>query len=171
MPARTYNASAEIRSPLAICWRISALGLRRPRSIWLRYGFETPASLDSWRSEIFALLRCCLMYSPMSRPRPATLSAMWSATWLMARPWPSWLGWSVSLIRATSSRLRPYAGVLAVASTMLAQVKWVASHVREAGADPRGDLGGHGSGGGGGGVQLRHRRLGARGLGPDPLVE
>ena len=28
--------SAEIRSPLAICWRMSALGLRSPRSIWLR---------------------------------------------------------------------------------------------------------------------------------------
>ena len=34
-----------MRSPRAIAWRISADGLRRPRSIWLRYGFEMPAQL------------------------------------------------------------------------------------------------------------------------------
>src|SRR5918994_2188698 len=32
-PARTYSASAEIRSALAICWSTSADGLRTPRSI------------------------------------------------------------------------------------------------------------------------------------------
>src|ERR1700729_4108349 len=69
MPACTYRASAEIRSPLAICCSISALGRRRPRSIWLRYGLETPAAADSWRSEIFACSRCSLMYSPMELTR------------------------------------------------------------------------------------------------------
>src|SRR5579859_6866096 len=54
-----------MRRPLAICWRISALGLRRPRSIWLRYGLDTPACWDSCRSEILACSRCSLMYSPM----------------------------------------------------------------------------------------------------------
>src|SRR6185437_16147196 len=54
-----------MRSPLAICWRMSALGLRRPRSIWLRYGLDTPAFWASWRIEIFACSRCSLMYSPM----------------------------------------------------------------------------------------------------------
>lgn len=44
MPARTYNASAEMRSPLAICCSISADGLRSPRSTWLRYGLLTPAA-------------------------------------------------------------------------------------------------------------------------------
>ena len=34
-------------SAFAICWRISAEGFRRPLSIWLRYGFEIPASSDS----------------------------------------------------------------------------------------------------------------------------
>src|SRR5271155_364202 len=54
-----------MRSPLAICCRMSALGLRRPRSIWLRYGLETPADWASWRIEIFACSRCSLMYSPI----------------------------------------------------------------------------------------------------------
>src|SRR5579859_7412122 len=54
-----------MRSPLAICCRISALGLRSPRSIWLRYGLETPAAEASWRSEILACSRCWRMYSPM----------------------------------------------------------------------------------------------------------
>ena len=51
IPACTYSVSAEIRSALAICWRISADGRRSPRSIWLRYGLEIPASSDSRRSE------------------------------------------------------------------------------------------------------------------------
>jgi len=63
-----------MRSPLAICCRISALGLRTPRSIWLRYGLDTPASFDSWRNEIFAVLRCWRMYSPMSEAMSATFS-------------------------------------------------------------------------------------------------
>src|SRR5437870_2761250 len=54
-----------MRSPLAICWRMSALGLRRPRSIWLRYGLDTPAAWASWRMEIFACSRCSRMYSPI----------------------------------------------------------------------------------------------------------
>src|SRR5438876_4322369 len=54
-----------MRRPLAICCRMSALGLRRPRSIWLRYGLDTPADWASWRIEIFACSRCSLMYSPI----------------------------------------------------------------------------------------------------------
>src|SRR5580698_10696817 len=65
MPACTYSASAEMRRPLAICARMSALGLRRPRSIWLRYGLDTPACCASWRIEILACSRCSLMYSPI----------------------------------------------------------------------------------------------------------
>ena len=42
-PARRGSRPRSAR-PRAICWRISADGLRRPRSIWLRYGFEIPAS-------------------------------------------------------------------------------------------------------------------------------
>src|SRR5437763_483630 len=60
-----------MRRPLAICCRISALGLRRPRSIWLRYGLDTPASFASWRSETWAVVRCWRMYSPrFFRPQP-----------------------------------------------------------------------------------------------------
>src|SRR6202051_4803779 len=44
---------------------MSALGLRSPRSIWLRYGLETPAASASWRTDFPACSRCCLMYSPM----------------------------------------------------------------------------------------------------------
>ncbi len=54
IPAWTYRVSAEIRSPWAIRLRISALGLRSPRSTWLRYGFETSAALASWRRDICA---------------------------------------------------------------------------------------------------------------------
>src|SRR5262249_8277984 len=50
---------------LAICCKISALGLRSPRSIWLRYGLDTPAAEESCRSEILACSRCWRMYSPM----------------------------------------------------------------------------------------------------------
>src|SRR5215469_3709892 len=54
-----------MRRPLAICCRISALGRRSPRSIWLRYGLDTPAADASWRIEILACSRCWRMYSPM----------------------------------------------------------------------------------------------------------
>ena len=47
IPARTYSASAEIRRPVAIWARISADGLRSPRSIWLRYGLLIPATFAS----------------------------------------------------------------------------------------------------------------------------
>ena len=36
IPAFTYSVSTLIRSACATCWRISADGLRSPRSIWLR---------------------------------------------------------------------------------------------------------------------------------------
>ncbi len=52
--------------PLAICCRMSALGLRSPCSIWLRYGLETPAwvgQLAQRDLRLFALLPnvvdCC----------------------------------------------------------------------------------------------------------------
>ena len=35
-----------MRSAFAICCRISADGLRNPRSIWLRYGLLTPARTE-----------------------------------------------------------------------------------------------------------------------------
>src|SRR5208282_3105476 len=55
-----------MRSALAICWRISADGRRSPRSIWLRYGLEIPASSDSRRRERRAVLRCSRMKDPRS---------------------------------------------------------------------------------------------------------
>ena len=55
--AHTYSVSAEMRRPRAMDCRISAEGLRRPRSIWLRYGFEMPASSLNLRSERRALRR------------------------------------------------------------------------------------------------------------------
>src|SRR4051794_12571632 len=58
-----------MRRALAICWRISADGLRSPRSIWLRYGLEMPAMSDSLRRERRATLRCSRMNSPRSRIR------------------------------------------------------------------------------------------------------
>ena len=36
IPARTYSVSAEMRRPWAMRPKISALGLRNPRSTWLR---------------------------------------------------------------------------------------------------------------------------------------
>src|SRR5262249_3310291 len=55
-----------MRNARAIAWRISALGLRRPRSIWLRYGFEMPASSLSLRNDSRALRRWSRMNSPRS---------------------------------------------------------------------------------------------------------
>src|SRR5439155_4130970 len=72
MPARTYSVSAEMRSALAICWRISADGFRRPRSIWLRYGLEMPACSESFRSDRRATRRCSRMNSPRSRMRSSS---------------------------------------------------------------------------------------------------
>src|ERR1700733_2293686 len=69
MPACTYKVSAEIRKALAICCRISADGRRRPRSIWLRYGLEIPASSDSRRRESRAVDRCSRMNAPRSLQR------------------------------------------------------------------------------------------------------
>src|SRR5689334_8578136 len=56
------------RAP-AIWRRISAEGLRMPRSIWLRYGFEMPAISESLRSESWPTRRCSRMNSPRSRQR------------------------------------------------------------------------------------------------------
>src|SRR5271169_5106048 len=58
-----------MRSALAICWRISAEGRRSPRSIWLRYGLEIPASSESRRSESRAVPRCSRMKEPRSNQR------------------------------------------------------------------------------------------------------
>src|SRR6187551_821432 len=54
---------------------MSALGLRSPRSIWLRYGLEMPARSLRPRSERRALSRCSRMKSPRSRSRCSTPSA------------------------------------------------------------------------------------------------
>ena len=64
-----------MRSPRAIPWRISADGLRRPRSIWLRYGFEMPASSLSLRSDSRALRRWSRMKSPRSCSRVSSESS------------------------------------------------------------------------------------------------
>ena len=48
----------EIESALASDLRISADGLRRHRSIWLRYGFEIPAASASLRNDIALRSRC-----------------------------------------------------------------------------------------------------------------
>ena len=64
-PGRRASPS-EISRARAICWRISADGLRRPRSIWLRYGLEMPAISDSLRSESWPTRRCSRMNSPRS---------------------------------------------------------------------------------------------------------
>src|SRR5271154_2529729 len=69
IPACTYRVSAEMRSALAICWRISAEGRRSPRSIWLRYGLEIPASSERRRSESRAEPRCSRMKEPRSSQR------------------------------------------------------------------------------------------------------
>src|SRR5215212_4984890 len=69
MPARTYSVSAEMDRALAICWRISADGLRSPRSIWLRYGFEIPARSESFRRVMRADSRCSRMKRPTSCQR------------------------------------------------------------------------------------------------------
>ena len=42
-----YSDSADIDSPCAICFRMSALGFFSPRSICDRYGLEIPARSDS----------------------------------------------------------------------------------------------------------------------------
>src|SRR5262245_6299781 len=54
---------------------MSALGRRRPRSIWLRYGFEMPARSLRPRNESRAFSRCSRMKSPRSRSRCSTPSA------------------------------------------------------------------------------------------------
>ena len=74
IPARTYRVSELISRARAICWRISADGLRRPRSIWLRYGLEMPASSDSLRSDSWPTRRCSRMNSPSSSHRLSSSS-------------------------------------------------------------------------------------------------
>ena len=72
-PARRASrprCAARGRSP----WRISADGLRSPRSIWLRYGFEMPASSLSFRSDSRALRRWSRMKSPRSCRRVSSES-------------------------------------------------------------------------------------------------
>src|SRR5438309_11682267 len=86
MTALTYSVSAEMRRALAICWRISADGLRRPRSIWLRYGLEMPAMSESLRSDRRATLRCSRMNSPRSRIRD------WMSSIATAKGYASCLG-------------------------------------------------------------------------------
>src|SRR5579862_1881439 len=54
---------------------MSALGLRSPRSIWLRYGLETPACCASWRMEILACSRCSRMYWPIEFT--LTMPSLW----------------------------------------------------------------------------------------------
>src|SRR4051794_2166868 len=65
-PARSYSDSALICRARAICWRISADGLRRPRSICERYGLLTPARSANRRTLILATSRCDLIKSPTS---------------------------------------------------------------------------------------------------------
>src|SRR4051794_2122071 len=89
-----------MRRALAICWRISADGLRRPRSIWLRYGLEMPARSDRRRSDNRALLRCSRMNAPRSYARSS--SAIGGARLL---PPPSVLG--EQLVRVGRARLVP----------------------------------------------------------------
>ena len=67
-----------MRRALAICWRISADGRRRPRSIWLRYGLEIPASSDSRRRESRAELRCSRMNEPSSLNRSGSSLTNWA---------------------------------------------------------------------------------------------
>jgi len=64
MPACVYRVSADISSPSARALRTKLLGLRRPRSIWLRYGFDSRAILAScrWLSSISS--RWARMKSP-----------------------------------------------------------------------------------------------------------
>src|SRR5581483_11184613 len=64
-----------MRRAFAICWRMSALGFRNPRSIWLRYGFEIPESALRFRSDRRALRRCSRMNAPRSRSRCSRASA------------------------------------------------------------------------------------------------
>src|SRR4051794_17256466 len=68
-PARTYSVSTLIFSALASAWRISADGRRRPRSICDKYGFDTPASSASRRTDMLATSRCDLMKAPSSATR------------------------------------------------------------------------------------------------------
>ena len=68
-PRPDVQVSAEIRRPRAMDCRISADGLRSPRSIWLRYGFEMPASSLSLRNESRALRRWSRMNPPRSCSR------------------------------------------------------------------------------------------------------
>src|SRR4051794_17183863 len=65
-PARSYSDSALICRARAICWRIAADGLRRPRSICERYGLLTPARSANRRTLILATSRCDLIRSPTS---------------------------------------------------------------------------------------------------------
>src|SRR4051812_9115679 len=86
MPARTYRVSAEMRSALAICWRISADGLRSPRSIWLRYGLEMPAMSDRRRNDSRAMLRCSRMNCPSSPQRSGSSFTGVTLAAVSARP-------------------------------------------------------------------------------------
>src|SRR5262249_38441592 len=104
MPARTYSVSAEMRSALATCWSTSALGLRSPRSIWLRYGLDTPAASASCRSESRALRRCSRRYSP----RLPTLSDAMSPPCTTAANYCKHL---LAIVRHTTQGVHPLAAL------------------------------------------------------------
>src|SRR3954470_17467139 len=73
-PARSYNDSALICSAAASWLRISADGLRRPRSICDRYGLLTPAWSARRRMLILPISRWDLMNSPSSVRRLSSSS-------------------------------------------------------------------------------------------------
>src|SRR5256885_178228 len=59
-PARRYISGVDTRNALASWDSTSALGLRNPRSIWLRYGLLTPACSASWRGDRLDAFRTAL---------------------------------------------------------------------------------------------------------------
>src|SRR6202051_192604 len=63
-PASRYRVSADISSASAMPLSTWADGVYTPRSIWLRYGFETLARPASWRIESDISSRCVRMKSP-----------------------------------------------------------------------------------------------------------
>src|SRR3954464_5732632 len=75
IPACAYRFSAEIFRPRAICARISADGLRSPRSTCDRHGLLTPAVRASSRSDPWAALRWVRMNPPTCEPTAGTEDA------------------------------------------------------------------------------------------------
>src|ERR1700733_9426229 len=89
-PACARSVSADRSSPSEIALSTRTDGWCRPRSTWLRYGFDKLVSSASWRSDRFAILRWVRMKAPSASRCPfhgsVTVTSSSSANYSTRKP-------------------------------------------------------------------------------------